>query len=46
MSKTAEKYKEYYETGKWNKTMLANMVSKGKITQEEYEEIIADTEND
>lgn len=39
MSSTAEKYKGYYDKGFWNITMLANMVEKGKITAEEYEEI-------
>jgi len=38
-SKNFEKYKRYYDSGLWNKTMLYNIVGKGKITPEEYEEI-------
>lgn len=38
-SKDFDKYRYYYESGFWNKTMLKNAVSKGKITAAEYEEI-------
>lgn len=34
-----EKYKGYYERGLWTKAMLKNVVAKGKLTAEEYEEI-------
>ena len=33
------KIKEYYDTGRWNLAMVKNAVKKGKITEEEYEEI-------
>jgi len=39
MSKAAEKYKKYYESGWYTKIMLANLVIKAAITKEEYEEI-------
>ena len=42
MSKTAQKYQKYYEAGYWTLEMLENAVAKGKITQEEYEEIVGD----
>ena len=42
MSKTAEKYKTYYESGWYTTTMLAKLVAKGAITQEEYNEIAED----
>ena len=38
-SKDFEKYKYYYDSGFWNKRALKNVVKKGKITPEEYEEI-------
>lgn len=38
-SKNFEKYKGYYDSGFWNDAMLKNVVAKGKITPEEYEEI-------
>lgn len=31
-----ELIKGYYDAGLWNKTMVRNMVAKGKITAEEY----------
>lgn len=42
MSKTAEKYKKYYEAGWYTKEMLRNLEEKGKITKEEYSEITGD----
>lgn len=39
MSKAAEKYKKYYEAGWYTKAMLGNLVTKGALTKEEYEEI-------
>lgn len=38
-SKDFEKYKYYYDSGFWNKKALKNVVNKGKLTPEEYEEI-------
>lgn len=38
-SKNFDKYKGWYESGLWNRGMLYNIVGKGKITAEEYEEI-------
>lgn len=37
-----EKVKGYYEKGLWNKTMVANAVTKGWITQAEYKEIVGE----
>jgi len=34
-----QKIKEYYDKGLWNITMVRNAVIKGKITEEEYEQI-------
>lgn len=41
MSKSAERYKLFYEKGFWTKKMLRNVVDKsvGGITAEEYEQI-------
>ena len=38
-SKDFDKYKYYYDSGFWNKKALKNVVNKGKLTPEEYEEI-------
>lgn len=38
-SKDFKKYKYYYESGFWNKKALKNVVKKGKLTPEEYEDI-------
>lgn len=38
-SKDFEKIKKYYDQGLWSKERVYNMVGKGKITAEEYEEI-------
>ena len=35
----SEKYRQWYESGIWTKQMLKNVVKKGKLTTEEYEEI-------
>jgi len=35
-----EKIKKWYKQGLWNIVMVANAVSKGIITQQQYEEII------
>lgn len=42
MSKAAKRYKSYYATGWYNEEMLKNLVSKGKLTPEEYKEITGD----
>lgn len=39
MSKNYEKIKKYYDNGLWNKARVKNMVAKGIITEEEYQEI-------
>lgn len=38
-SKNFDKYKSYYDSHMWTKKMLYNVVAKGAITAEEYEEI-------
>lgn len=38
MSAKFNKVKQYYDTGRWNKTMVHNAVGKW-ITAEEYEQI-------
>lgn len=37
MSKKYKVIKRYYESGWWDKTMVANAVEKGLITAEEYQ---------
>lgn len=39
MSKKFKTVKDAYDRGSWNKTMVANAVTKGWITEEEYQEI-------
>lgn len=41
-SKNYEKFKKYYKAGWYTTEMLGNLVEKGKLTQEEYEEITAE----
>jgi len=41
MSRYAEKVKRYYDAGFWTAGMVAAALDKGKITQAEYDEIIA-----
>jgi uncharacterized XkdX family phage protein len=36
------KIKKYYDSGFWTKEMVRNAVVKGKITKEEYKEIIGE----
>lgn len=36
-----EKIKKYYEKGLYTKKMVHDFVDKGKITEKQYEEIIA-----
>lgn len=40
MRKFAEQVKAWYEAGRWNQTMVYNALDKGRITEEEYKEII------
>lgn len=42
MSKAAKRYKSYYAAGWYNKEMLKNLVSKGKLTADDYNEIIGE----
>ena len=37
MSKFFKIAKERYDSGEWNKAMIANLVVKGRITAEEYQ---------
>ena len=39
-----EKVKKYYDEGLWNTERVKNAVSKGWITEEEFEEITGITE--
>lgn len=41
-SKMFAKIKAYYEEGRWPKAWVANAVIKGKITADEYEEIVGE----
>lgn len=42
MSKKYEKVKRYYDNGLWSKSRVADAVTKGWITAEEYYEITGD----
>ena len=42
MSKNFEKIKGYYENGFWSKERVINMLKKGIITEEEYNEIVGE----
>lgn len=37
-----DKIKKYYNDGLWNKDMVKNAVKKGKITSEQYKEIVGE----
>ncbi len=37
-----EKIKKWYDEGLWTKAMVRNAVKKGKITAEQYEEIVGE----
>lgn len=37
-----EKIKRFYDEGLWTKAMVRNAVKKGKITAEQYEEIVGE----
>ncbi len=41
MNKIFEKAKKYYEEGHWTRKYIQALVAAGKLTQEEYDEIIA-----
>lgn len=48
-SKLFDKIKSWYEAGKWPRSYVYNVVAKGTITPEEYEEITGEayaTDND
>lgn len=38
------KMKMYYQKGLWKKVMVDNLLKLGKITEEEYKEIVGDSE--
>ncbi len=38
-SKNFDKYKRFYDSNMWTKKMVYNVVEKGALTAEEYEEI-------
>ena len=40
------KVKDFYVSGLWTKSMVANAVVKGRITEAEYQEITGDTYTD
>lgn len=40
MSKFAEKVNKWYKSGLWSLRMVRDALEKGKITQEEYDEIV------
>lgn len=44
MSKMFEDIKRWYREGLWNKKRVEDVYKKGKITKEEYEEILKDNE--
>ena len=37
-----EKVKSWYKFGLWTKEMVRNAVAKGKLTEDEYNEIVVD----
>lgn len=39
-----EKIKKWYEQGLWTAEMVRNAVIKGKLTEEEYREIVVEAE--
>ena len=39
-----EKIKKWYEQGLWTAEMVRNAVIKGKLTEEEYREIVEEAE--
>lgn len=45
MSKTFyDMAKRYYEEGRWNKDMIDSLYAKGRLTEEEYNNIIGENE--
>lgn len=41
-SRMFEKIKNWYENGDWNKTQVGDAVAKGRITEDEFEEIVGE----
>ena len=39
-----EKIKKWYEQGLWTAEMVRNAVAKGKLTEDEYREIVGEAE--
>lgn len=39
-----EKIKKWYEQGLWTAEMVRNAVIKGKLTEDEYQEIVGEAE--
>ncbi|MBP3872410.1 MAG: XkdX family protein [Oscillospiraceae bacterium] len=37
-----DKYAKWYRSGFWSKQMLINVVRKGALTQEDYEDIVGE----
>lgn len=42
MSKFAEKVARYYQMGVWTKRMVEDALAKGRITQDEYDQIVGE----
>lgn len=42
MSRFAERVARFFDAGAWNSEMVANAVAKGKITEDEYAEIVGE----
>lgn len=42
MSKIYDKIKSYYDKGLWNKARVKNMVTKGVVTEDEYQLIVGE----
>lgn len=38
-----DRIKKYYDSGLWTEKMVMNAVDKGKITEDEYKEIVNDS---
>lgn len=43
MSKYAEIAKRYYESGQWSRSRIVDLLEAGRITQEEFAEIVGET---
>ena len=42
MSKFAKRVRDYFDAGLWNDEMVRNAVLKGRITKDEYAEIVGE----